>query len=414
MPRQTRPAAMRFSWTLAALAAPSAIGQSWELEQFVHGLSGRDMAATGIDDIWIAGVAKPGSSQTRLIHFDGDIWSFIDIPLDPQSKAIVHTWAVEMAPWGEPVIGGRIDNQPFAAIFRDGEIQDIQTFGGLSYTFSTVDFSIPNDECIWMSMSGNHRFARWDGVEWESFPLEDDHNLVFIEAVDAIGSDQAWAVGYERIFTDAPPGPVPAKPIVAVWSGKDWLRMVPPTHDAFQCMLFDIDVLSPNDIWAVGDCLYLNEGTRPAIFHWNGIAWTQHAIDGISLGQATSVAAIASDSVWIQGNRLNHFYYFDGTGWKIVNGSSALDPFVLMNKPNFMPSSYVLRQGQFSRIGPSELMALGFTSTGDLLPMLDGTFVERLVTHAPQSNSADVNGDGRIDSLDLQLVIQQFGLTVDD
>lgn len=80
--------------------------------------------------------------------------------------------------------------------------------------------------------------------------------------------------------------------------------------------LFGIDVLSPTDIWAVG-----NFGDfvspSPQVQHWDGTAWQSIPVPGAVPGDLLGVAAVSANDVWFVGGAANtgqsFIYHWDGT-----------------------------------------------------------------------------------------------------
>ncbi len=80
--------------------------------------------------------------------------------------------------------------------------------------------------------------------------------------------------------------------------------------------LFDVEVLSENDIWAVG-----NFGDfvapEPQVQHWNGTSWQLVTLPGGFIGDLLGVSAVAANDVWFVGGAAStgetFIFHWDGT-----------------------------------------------------------------------------------------------------
>ena len=85
--------------------------------------------------------------------------------------------------------------------------------------------------------------------------------------------------------------------------------------------LWDITVVSPSDIWAVGT--YNEPGTsRSQLVHWNGSTWTHTSLPFIAGGSfLNSIDAISGTDIWAVGGQAGspirppYTIHFDGSNW---------------------------------------------------------------------------------------------------
>ncbi|HET9494307.1 MAG TPA: hypothetical protein VFR15_08760 [Chloroflexia bacterium] len=101
--------------------------------------------------------------------------------------------------------------------------------------------------------------------------------------------------------------------------GADWrINSVPGSATA----LIGVDVLSANDVWAVG---YDQSSGIPRTFamHWDGTAWTVAPTPNVGTGANSlhSVSAVSSNDVWAVGywSARTLTMHWDGTAWSIVS-----------------------------------------------------------------------------------------------
>src|SRR5262249_17341000 len=137
-------------------------------------------------------------------------------------------------------------------------------------------------------------------------------------AVDAIASDDVWAVGARPSRTDNR-----ATPLAEHWDGQAWTIVRTPT--ANQGFFTSVSGATGDDVWAVG---YLDhagvEQTKQLIAHWDGATWTPLVgPDPAGDEELLGVDAIAADDVWAVGwaddGRLSLTEHWDGTSWTIVD-----------------------------------------------------------------------------------------------
>ena len=107
------------------------------------------------------------------------------------------------------------------------------------------------------------------------------------------------------------PGHVAAQSRLPAWG------TVPSPNGGFgPNELFDIDVLSATDIWAVGssgDFLY----PTPQVQHWNGTSWNLVPVPGTVDGDLLGVSGVAANDVWFVGGAATGgqtlIFHWDGT-----------------------------------------------------------------------------------------------------
>ncbi|HKP53573.1 MAG TPA: SBBP repeat-containing protein [Chloroflexia bacterium] len=185
---------------------------------------------------------------------------------------------------------------------------------------SDVDGAAPND--VW-AVGGYYNFPgpnpnisltmHWDGTEWSVIP-----NTLFgaISAITVIAPDDAWMVGDYANGSDT-------KTFAAHWDGTSWTRFPTPTRPGLST-LTDVDALASNDVWAVG----YNHGFHSTLIeHWNGAYWAIVPSPPVSFSsdyELYGVSAIAPDDIWAVGNVVETgtsqilIEHWDGTEWTIV------------------------------------------------------------------------------------------------
>jgi hypothetical protein len=150
--------------------------------------------------------------------------------------------------------------------------------------------------------------AHWDGASWTKIPTPSPGALSSVLlAVDAVSSDDVWAVGYYR---DVFPGP--NYPLVLHWDGVSWTQSTFPADVGPE----DVSAVSSTDVWIVG--------AKTA--HWNGDRWRVVRSTTVDSPVLLSVSAISPNDVWSGGftypsgethdNPLTE--HWNGKRWKVV------------------------------------------------------------------------------------------------
>ncbi|MDQ5824581.1 MAG: S-layer homology domain-containing protein [Chloroflexota bacterium] len=92
----------------------------------------------------------------------------------------------------------------------------------------------------------------------------------------------------------------------------------------------DVAIISPNDVWAIGESGQSRWGERLHILHWNGTQWSTSTPPAMNIWQIfpRSISASASNNVWVVGRYGGQPFHFlmkwDGTQWSQVQLPSSL------------------------------------------------------------------------------------------
>jgi hypothetical protein len=241
-----------------------------------------DVDAPAPDDAWAVGNRwqASGGVATLIEHWDGAAWSVVPSP-NPNPGSINQLLGVRAVP-----------SRPGAA-WAVGSYDDPQTsYGELTLVL-------------------RHVRGRWRVVPSPNV-TSDNH----LEAVDATGPQNAWAVGWG---STSPFGGV-AIPIVMRWNGRRWANVTFP--GASQMLLFGVRAEAPDDVWVVGHRYPGGPHWIPVILHWDGTGWTQATIppfmEGGQLRDVVSRSPTNVDAVGFAGEGTNAdtlVLHWDGTSW---------------------------------------------------------------------------------------------------
>jgi hypothetical protein len=161
----------------------------------------------------------------------------------------------------------------------------------------------------------------WDGSRWEVIdsPEAGTHTNE-LNAVDALATDDAWAVGYSS-------GGGRAQTLIEHWDGTGWSLVSSPNVAGRPSYLEGVSGVAPDDVWAVGVSGDKNHARGSALIeHWDGHAWSiVPSPTGDKTGyQLSSIQALAADDAWAIGSRPAGRVFkpfilrWDGSSWKLV------------------------------------------------------------------------------------------------
>jgi len=180
--------------------------------------------------------------------------------------------------------------------------------------------------------SGNGQLnliEHWDGVQWSIVPSPNPGaNTNRLTGISALSSNDIWAVGYYV-------GGSGNRTLVMHWNGSGWSVVPSPNIGPYNNELLEVDAISSSDVWAVG--LYEDNGSPvPLTQHWDGVQWSVVSSpypSGATHNFLYGVSAVASNDVWAVG-----FYqvqagmastlieHWDGTQWSIVPSPNGEPP----------------------------------------------------------------------------------------
>jgi hypothetical protein len=225
-----------------------------------HLLQGVDAPTAG--DAWAVGyrVVRTGGVKTVIEHWDGASWIVVRSP-NPNRNGLNQLEAVRSVP-----------SSP-GTVWAVGSYSDpAASFGDLTLV---------------LRRSG----GRWRAVSSPNVTA-DNH----LEAVDATGPNDAWAVGWGS--TGQFGGTAIA--IALHWNGTSWQNVSIPNPS--QVMLFGVRALAPNDVWAVGHTYVGGPHWIPVILHWDGASWSRSTIPVPEFGgQLRDVVSFSATNVYAVG-----------------------------------------------------------------------------------------------------------------
>ncbi|HYP18655.1 MAG TPA: hypothetical protein VEY08_01175, partial [Chloroflexia bacterium] len=357
-------------------------------------------------DMWAVGSYATSSNnyQALTLHWDGTAWSQIASYVgtgnryylfEIDASASNDVWAVgaESLDVNDYESRALLLHWDGAQWQRRGTPAPSWTVGNYDRLLGVVAHSATDVWVIGERGEGTQTLVEhWNGASWTVYPSPNVPNTYnYLRAIDAAPGGDMWAVGYytadtvndvDRTLTMRYPGsdcayptptvtptatPAPScGPVWSVvdspsqgvlygvdiispsdiwavgeyasstltqhWNGSQWTVVSSPNPDQFANRLRAVSAVSSNDVWAVGiDRTDVAAGTWPddsLIIHWNGSAWEHVCCP--NAGPLEDVLALASNDVWAVGHSVNSGFktrtfiqHWNGTAWSIVDSPNV-------------------------------------------------------------------------------------------
>ncbi|HEX5949826.1 MAG TPA: hypothetical protein VFZ96_02395 [Actinomycetota bacterium] len=256
-----------------------------------------------------AAPASPSSSPSPSVTCEPR-WEHVDSP-DPEDGGSLLLGVAAVGPddaWAVGGAGDPVDPTATLTIEWNGDEWDVVPSpnpGSVANRFEAV--AALSSDAAWAvgrASDGTVDYpiaAQWDGGDWTLLPLPQELTDGALMGVSAIQTDDVWAVGYQG---DVEAGTERA--VALHWNGDEW-RSAPvlPTLGGGRTALLAVAATSRTDAWAVG-----YQRNQPVILHFDGRAWA------LSLsevpGDALGVTALGPQDAWVVGERVQRW---DGTAW---------------------------------------------------------------------------------------------------
>lgn len=156
----------------------------------------------------------------------------------------------------------------------------------------------------------------WDGTQWSLVPNPASAQPgAFLDALTVVSPTEIWAVGEQ--FSSNGDG---STPLAEHWDGSTWSTVAIPAGTGPYSSLDSVSADSAGDIWAAGLQGTLNGDGAPLLEHWDGSGWsTQQIPDVDSSTEPPHVYAAAADDVWLTvqdySGAPGSFLHWDGATW---------------------------------------------------------------------------------------------------
>jgi VCBS repeat protein len=285
----------------------------------------------------VGAAQRPNQTLTEL--YNGSVWSVVPSPNQGTGNNALN--GVSMIPgagWavGYAQVSGKYDP---LALGWDGTQWSMASTGTFPSDALLTGVDTLADGSAWAA--GFQRTAagtrqtlieQESGGTWTPVASPNDGTATTDNSLTAIAGTQdtgLWAVGWR----ESPGG---LQPVILRYDttqpSPTWVSVTGaggvPAPGAVDTVLTGVDVLSADDVWAVG---YYFDGSvnQPLALHWDGSTWSNSPIPGA--GMLRKVRALAPDNVWAAGTVYNgtaQVYqslveHFDGTSWTPVESANA-------------------------------------------------------------------------------------------
>jgi hypothetical protein len=279
----------------------------------------RGVVANAPSDVWAVGYYDVfGDHRTLTMHWNGSEWTIVE---SPEPGASLNQLNGVAAPRNSSVskrdvwaVGWGGSTGTLALRWRGDKWAIVLTpnVGTGNNVLNGISAAAPDD--IWAVGHAQFRSLtlHYDGSDWRIVPSPNLQSGVRLEDVVALDADDAWAVGWSGSGGD------PDDRNVAMhWDGQDWSIVPTPQPGGIDVdQLRAVDAVGPNDVWAVGRYLDSNLNYRSLILHWDGGSWTvvQHTCDVVY--GLNGITVLSPSNIWAVGDSTTCHY--NGTTWTEV------------------------------------------------------------------------------------------------
>ncbi len=157
------------------------------------------------------------------------------------------------------------------------------------------------------------------GLFWRDVPAAHPGSALY--GIEVVSANDIWAVGLNYAGTTA-------RTLIEHWNGTQWSIVPSPNVGTESTYLFELSAVSASDIWAIG-----THNGRTLALHWNGTQWSIVATPnpGTNENYLLDVKAVSADDAWAVGYfRSGSPYPFqmfiahwNGTSWSQVPGPNT-------------------------------------------------------------------------------------------
>lgn len=153
----------------------------------------------------------------------------------------------------------------------------------------------------------------FNGSTWKQVPMAKASQIA---KVSVLSSSNVWAVGQQ---TNVKLSQIPH------FNGTKWTVVSSP-HFAAGETLHSLKAISTNNIFAVGETLDNLNNRIPLVEHFDGTAWSVVPVPRITGGELFDIAVVTPSDIWAVGGTATAALtmHFNGTQWKRVTAPAAV------------------------------------------------------------------------------------------
>lgn len=268
-----------------------------------------DIAGLTPDDVWAVGSSHSERGVETLVeHWDGKEWRIV-FSQGVDTRASQFNSVAVVSPNYAWAVGAYLllDRQAVPLVQRwDGSEWRQVAPAPVSTTvgiFNGVTALSENDAWAVGYYADERGITRtlaqhWDGNEWSTVPTPNvGQRLNTLTGVAMRATDDVWAVGYRISEKNV------YLPITLHWDGKEWSAVDAPAPAKVANYLYDVTLVGPTDVWAVGYMYDGNGLVSPFLLKWDGKTWSE--VDGPEVeydyAVLNSVSAGSESDVWVAG-----------------------------------------------------------------------------------------------------------------
>ena len=283
----------------AGAAGAAATGSIWTVESTPNPHASQltnstftGVSASGPDEAWAVGTFgdKNAFEHPLVEHWNGTAWRLTDVPQRAGQQAVL-SGVDDLSPDNAWAVGDSFAGDP-------GE--------GLTL------------------------IEHWNGTKWSIVPSPNPATGVggdsdVLASISGTGPDDLWAAGSENDEDTST-----LSVLVEHWDGTKWTVAKSPTPMFASQIAAAITVISPDDVWVVGE--QFTDSMRTLAAHWNGTAWSivrtpDLSSAGTPQNELTGVSAVGSDDVFASGFANNvdkhnldvpYVLHWNGTTWQMT------------------------------------------------------------------------------------------------
>ncbi|HKP53287.1 MAG TPA: S-layer homology domain-containing protein [Chloroflexia bacterium] len=346
-------------------------GTGWDRVESPNWMSGyntlRTIEVFSPTDIWAVGYYAPYTNdysayraRTLIQHWDGTQWSIVPSPNGPGDTGYLYDisgsspddiWAV-----GDYVANISMSYKQPLTLHWNGNTWSVVPTVDHPYSMSLSAVEALSSDNVWAVGSGNtgdpqNRLAHiihWDGAQWvrdtsiTGNPNESSH----LAGIAVVSNNDMWAVGEYRSTPSSP-----FQTYIVRWNGTKWSWVTSPNVGTNNNRLLAVTALSANDVWAVGYAGPPGVGQALAL-HWDGAQW--NVVPTPAIGDSSyfiGIDAASSGEVWAVGNYLSggipHTLVerWSGAQWEEVTTTD------LSSRSNYFSGVAVVSPGEVLAVG---------------------------------------------------------------
>ncbi len=150
----------------------------------------------------------------------------------------------------------------------------------------------------WDPQSGTSQILQWNGASWQI--VTNPTPTKKLVAISMLSTNDGWIAGEDGV--------------ALYWNGSSW--QIKSTGLPADYKMDAIRMVSSNDVWAVGYIIDPNFNAIPTIYRWNGTTWSNLGIEFENKLQGIDV--VSPTEVWFVGD-FSNIYHWDGSQLKSVS-----------------------------------------------------------------------------------------------